>query len=143
MIVVASLGNFRNFVIKFLHIHTLTRQLDPQGWPWDFWKFSIYARILYQKTSLPTPRPLRHDFDKFLYMSKKCQNSHFGGFWHFLKIDFFPKNFHFFSKNGHFTLIRFESFWVILYFKDFRFQFWDTNSTIGFRWAMFARVWLK
>ena len=102
----SEIGNFVKIEWKFSiflnQIFTYSyfdEAVRPQGWLWDFWKFSIYAGILYQKTSLPTPRPFRHDFDKFLYMSKKCQNSHFGGFWHFFEKSFFSENFSLFFKN--------------------------------------------
>jgi hypothetical protein len=121
-----SLWNF----LKFRYYWILTSQSDLKIGSGAFEHRKSMSRIFYQKTSLPTPRPLRHDFDQFLKMSKKCQNRHFGGFWHFFEkstfwpvfenvkkvskqafwvfLDFFenrlfdPKIFNFFSKSGHF-----------------------------------------
>ena len=103
-------ASLRSEIWKFRYYWILTSQFDPQGWLWDLCKFSIYAGIFYQKTSLPTPRPLRHDFDNFLKMLKKCQNSHFGGFGTFWKINFLPIFFIFWSEIG---ILRPESwkFW--------------------------------
>ena len=95
-------ASLRSEIWKFRYYWILTSQFDPQGWLWDLCEFSIYAGIFYQKTSLPTPRPLRHDFDNFLKMSKKCKNSHFGGFDTFLKNRLFHKKSLFFSKNFNF-----------------------------------------
>ena len=91
--------------LSFLNFWPKKGYFDPNAMSKSSENRKSMFRILYQKTSLPTSRPLRHDFDKFLYMSKKCQNSHFGGFWHFFeksiffeKIDFFSKKFNFWKS---------------------------------------------
>ena len=98
----------RNQIFTYSYFDEAVR---PQGWLWDFWKFSIYAGILYQKTSLPTPRPLRHDFDNFLKMLKKCQNSHFGGFWHFFEKSIFSWFFFTFWSEIEILLPESWNFW--------------------------------